>query len=109
MKIDDFPFTAIDWSAVEAVEYPGATGTSYWRVVEMGDIRIRMGEFRAGYSAPDWCPKGHVVLILEGELVTELADGTTFTQGPGMGIHVGDGQTPHRSSTRTGARIFVVD
>jgi hypothetical protein len=109
MKIDDFPFTAIDWSAVELVEQPGETGMSVWRTVDMGEIRVRMGEFGPGFMAPGWCPKGHVVLILEGELVTELADGTTFTQGPGMGIHVGDGQTPHRSSTRTGARVFVVD
>ena len=109
MKIESFPFTTIDWGAVEAVESPGTTGTSFWRTVEMGDIRVRMGEFGAGYSASDWCPKGHVVLVLEGELVTELTDGTTVVQGPGQGIHVGDGQTPHRSSTSTGAKVFVVD
>ena len=108
MKIEDFPFSAIDWSTVEPVEQPGETGMSVWRTVEMGDVRVRIGDFGPGFMAPGWCPRGHVVLVLEGELVTELTDGTTVVQGPGEGIHVGDGH-PHRSSTPTGAKVFVVD
>ena len=108
MRIDDLPFSPIDWSTIDPVEQPGASGTSLWRTVELGDIRVRMGEFSPGYSAPDWCTRGHVVLILEGELETELQDGRRVVQGPGMGLHIGDGHS-HRSSTRTGARVFIVD
>jgi hypothetical protein len=28
---------------------------------------------------------------------------------PGMSYHVADGAEPHRSSTRTGAKLYVVD
>lgn len=108
MRIGDLPFSAIDWSTVDPVEQPGAAGTSLWRTVELGDIRVRVGEFSPGYSAADWCSRGHVVLILEGELETELQEGDCVVQGPGMGLHIGDGHS-HRSSTRTGARVFVVD
>ena len=55
------------------------------------------------------CEKGHVLLCLEGELLTELADGRTFTLIPGASYQVADGAEPHRSSTSVGAKLFVVD
>ena len=45
----------------------------------------------------------------EGELLTELADGRTFTLIPGTSYQVADGAEPHRSSTSVGAKLFVVD
>jgi hypothetical protein len=48
-------------------------------------------------------------LCLAGELETELADGRRFTLTPGVSYQVADGSEPHRSSTRTGARLYVVD
>jgi len=47
--------------------------------------------------------------VLEGELVTELADGRVFTLKPGTSYQVADGAEPHRSETATGARLFIVD
>ena len=49
------------------------------------------------------------MLCLEGELDTELADGRRFTSAAGMSYHVADGAEPHRSSTRIGAKLYVVD
>jgi hypothetical protein len=41
---------------------------------------------------------------------TELRDGRTFKLLPGMSYQVSnDGYAPHRSSTRTGAKLFIVD
>ena len=74
-----------------------------------GGIRVRMVEYTPGYLADHWCEKGHVLLCLEGELLTELADGRTFTLIPGTSYQVADGAEPHRSSTSVGAKLFVVD
>lgn len=68
-----------------------------------------MVEYSPGYLADHWCGKGHVLLCLEGELRTELADGREFTLTAGMSYQVGDGAEPHRSSTGCGARLFIVD
>jgi hypothetical protein len=68
-----------------------------------------MLEYTPGYAANHWCSKGHFLLCLEGELETRLADGRTFMLGPGMSYHVADGAEPHRSATRTGARLYVID
>jgi hypothetical protein len=48
-------------------------------------------------------------LVLSGELNTELEDGRRFTLKPGASYQVADGAERHRSSTATGATLFIVD
>ena len=109
MKIGALPFGTVDWSQVEITTHRGATGEARWRTRQFGDVRVRLLEYSAGYLADHWCSKGHFLLCLEGQLDTELADGRLFRLTAGMGYHVGDGTEPHRSSTRTGARLYVID
>lgn len=80
-----------------------------WRTRQFGDIRVRIVEYSPGYVADHWCVKGHIVYCLEGELRTELEDGRHFTLTSGMSYQAADNQEPHRSSTRAGARLFIVD
>ena len=109
MIINDIPFNIINWSDVEPVEHPGERGTAFWRTKNFGDIRIRMLDYSPGYLADHWCSKGHIILCIEGELNTELADGRKFTLTPGMSYHVADNAEAHKSSTISGAKLFVVD
>jgi quercetin dioxygenase-like cupin family protein len=109
MKIPAVAFGITDWSDVEATEHPGDSGTATWRTRTFGEIRVRMVEYSPGYLADHWCSKGHILLCLEGELVTQLEDGRTVTLTPGMSYQVGDGMEPHRSSTVGGAKLFIVD
>ena len=109
MRMSDIPFGTTDWAAITPTEHAGASGKAYWRTREFGGIRVRMVEYTPGYLADHWCEKGHVLLCLEGELHTELADGRTFTLIPGTSYQVADGTEPHRSSTSVGAKLFVVD
>lgn len=109
MRIEQVPFMTTDWNAIEPTEHPGATGLAVWRTIEQGNIRVRMVEYGEGYLADHWCSRGHVLLVLEGHLVTELQDGRSVTLGPGMSYQVADGATPHRSRTEKGARLFIVD
>lgn len=109
MDISDLPFGVTDWDTVEPTEHPGETGRALWRTREFGDIRVRMVEYSAGYLADHWCERGHILLCLEGELTTELADGRTVVLRPGMSYQVADGAEAHRSSTEGGARLFIVD
>ena len=60
----------------------------YWRTREFGKIRVRMVEYTPGYLSDHWCEKGHVLLCLEGELLTEFTDGRTFTLIPGTSYQV---------------------
>jgi hypothetical protein len=109
MKMADIPFQTVDWSSVETTEHKGDAGMAVWRTRRFGPIRVRMVDYTPGYVADHWCEKGHVLLVLEGRLDTELADGRRFTLTPGTSYQVADGAEPHRSSTATGARLFIVD
>jgi quercetin dioxygenase-like cupin family protein len=103
------PFMTIDWNAVPTTEHPGASGVAVWRTVEAGDVRVRMVEYSPGYVADHWCSRGHVLLVLEGELTTELQDGRVVRLTPGMSYQVAHDTAPHRSRTDVGAKLFVVD
>lgn len=109
MRITDLPFGTTDWSTVPAERKAGATGWAEWRVRQFGEIRVRLLTYSPHYVADHWCKKGHILFCVAGELLTELEDGRTFMLRPGMSYQVADGAEPHRSSTATGATLFVVD
>ncbi len=109
MKIVDVPFGTADWSEIPATVHLGEAGKATWRTVELGNVRVRLVEYSPGYKADHWCKKGHVLLVLKGELMTELDDGREFLLKEGMSYHVGDDQNPHRSQTTAGATLFIVD
>ena len=110
MEMSGIPLSITDWSKVEPTEHRGESGSAFWRTQQFGDIRVRMVEYTPGYLADHWCDRGHVLYVVEGELDTELRDGRKFKLLPGMSYQVSDlGDAAHRSSTRTGAKIFIVD
>jgi mannose-6-phosphate isomerase class I len=109
MNMTDIPMGTTDWSKVERTEHEGESGLAYWQTQNFGDVRVRIVEYTPGYSADHWCQKGHIVFCLEGELHTELKDGRAFTLKPGMSYQVADNAEPHRSSTVSGVKLFIVD
>ena len=109
MQIADIPFGITDWSDVTPAEHKGDVGTAFWRTRNFGNMRVRLVEYSPGYIADHWCSKGHILLCLEGELQTELADGRRFILKPGMSYQVADNAEPHRSTSILGAKLFIVD
>ena len=109
MQMSAIPFGTTDWSLVEPTEHRGERGVARWRTREFGGIRVRMVEYSPGYLADHWCSKGHILFCIEGELATELEDGRRFVLRPGMSYQVADNAEAHRSSTTTGAKLFIVD
>src|SRR5436190_12986806 len=106
MFIPALPFTVTDWSRVPPTEHAGESGKATWRTFALGERRVRLVEYSAGYVADHWCDKGHILLVLEGELETELRDGRRFKLTAGMSYQVSDkGDAAHRSSTTTGAKL----
>ena len=109
MEMKNIPFGTTNWSKIAPTEHKGETGIATWHAQQFDQIRVRMVEYSAGYLADHWCRKGHILLCLEGELHTELADGRKFTLTPGMSYQVADEAEPHRSYTSTGVKLFIVD
>jgi len=109
VQMSNIPFGVTDWSHIKPTEHKGERGTAFWRTQQFSHIRVRSVEYTPGYLADHWCLKGHILLCTEGELITELQDGRTFTLRPGMSYQVADNAEAHRSSTAVGAKLFIVD
>lgn len=102
-------FQSINWEAIAKTEHKGETGTSYWQTLEFAGLRIRIVEYSAGYLADHWCSKGHIVHCLEGEFDSELEDGSTHTLSKGMTYVVSDNLSSHRSYSKNGVKLLIVD
>jgi len=109
MNIAPLHFQILDWSSVHKEECKGETGNACWQVKMLNNIRVRKVEYSAGYKADHWCKKGHVLHCIEGEMETELEDGRIMKLTGGMCYLVGDNNEAHRSSTKTGCKLFIVD
>ena len=109
MKIDNIPFQTTDWDEMVFTEQAGETGFVRQKTLQFGDVRIRMVEYSPGYLADHWCNKGHFIFCIEGEMITELKDGRKMTLKKGMTYQVGDNMEAHRSTTKNGCRLFIID
>ena len=102
-------FQTIDWSTIEKSIHPGETGESFWKTMQFPGLRIRIVEYSAGYLADHWCQKGHIVHCLEGEFVSELESGEKFTLTAGMTYVVSDNLSSHRSVSKGGVKLLIID
>lgn len=110
MKLEQLPLGAVDWSALPAVTEPGETGSQTARTRDLGEVKLRLVAYSAGYCADHWCAKGHILYVVAGRLTLEHQDGTGFDLVPGMSWHAPDGAAPpHRVVSAAGATIFILD
>jgi quercetin dioxygenase-like cupin family protein len=109
MKIENLPFTVSDLSKVKSLRTEGESGYADMRTFEPGNIRARLVEYSPDYKADHWCSKGHVVFILEGDVIIEIEDGRKFELSTGMSFQVADGIDAHKAYSSKGAKVLIVD
>src|SRR5688500_10850614 len=97
------PFEITDWNTIPVTIHLGETGKAFYRTLQYGGLRIRRVEYSSNYKANHWCSRGHILYCLEGEVVSELSDGRTFTLKTGMSYQVSDDASSHRSTSKYGA------
>lgn len=108
--MNTIPFDTVNWDSVPKVEHKGETGVANWQTIQLDGLRIRVVEYSPGYAADHWCAKGHIIYCIEGEMVSELKDGSLSVLKKGMSYHVtDDNQNPHRSRTANGCKLFIID
>ncbi len=105
----NIPFQTIDWTTIPKVEYKGEVGAAIWQTVQFPGLRIRIVEYSGGYIADHWCQKGHIVHCLEGEFISELQKGDKFTLKKGMTYIVSDELSSHRSYSKNGVKVMIID
>ncbi len=105
----NIPFQGIDWGLIPKTAYKGEHGTAFWQTIQLNGLRIRIVEYSKGYVADHWCTKGHIVHCLEGEFVSELQNGKDFLLTKGMSYVVSDDMSSHRSISKNGAKLMIID
>ena len=103
------PFQTTVWKDLPEERQLGETGFASSRTLSYGDLRIRLVQYSQNYRADHWCKKGHILYCMEGEMTTELEGGPTVLLKAGMSYQVSDEASSHRSSTKNGATLFIVD
>ncbi len=109
MNNKNIPYQTIDWSGIPKIEFKGETGTAVWQTIEFPGLRVRLVEYSKGYKADHWCEKGHFVYCLEGSFTNELKNGKEVTLKPGMSYIVSDKLSSHRSVSKDGVKLLIVD
>jgi hypothetical protein len=110
MKLENLPVGIINWPQVPASVHPGTSGTARARTRQIGDVQLRLVDYSAGYVAEHWCPKGHIVFVVAGDITIEHQDGRKYALTVGTSYHVADDDgAPHRALSKDGATIFIVD
>ena len=109
MNPTPIPFQITNWEFIPSTEHPGETGFATWKTLQFGDLRIRMVEYSADYLADHWCTKGHIIYCIEGEMISELTDGSKHTLSKGMSYQVSDDMSSHRSYSKDGVSLLIVD
>jgi quercetin dioxygenase-like cupin family protein len=107
--MNNIPFQTIDWGNIEKTEHTGETGTAFWQTVNHNGLRVRIVEYSKGYIADHWCQKGHVVHCLEGDFTSELENENEFFLTKGMSYIVSDNLSSHRSVSKNGVKLLIID
>jgi hypothetical protein len=102
-------FQSVVWNDIPKTEHAGENGTAFWQTMQFPGLRIRIVEYSQHYKADHWCELGHIVHCLEGEFTSELKNGEIFQLSKGMSYIVSDKMSSHRSVTKTGARLLIID
>jgi hypothetical protein len=105
----NIPFSTINWDDVPKTEHTGETGVAHWQTQYLDGLRLRIVTYSADYLADHWCEKGHIVQCLEGEFVSELANGERFVLTKGMTYIVSEDLSSHRSISANGVRLLIID
>ena len=102
-------FQVIDWSQVSQKSHEGLQGKSFWQVIQLPELRIRIVEYSPGYIADHWCTKGHIVHCLKGSFISEMENGDSFELTEGMTYVVSDEMSSHRSVSNEGVQLLIID
>ena len=110
MKIIDCGSLSTDWSSLVSESVEGLSGNSRSKSIKYGNIRMRTMEYSPGFEADHWCPRGHIIFVLEGEITIKLKDETEQKISKGMSFICGDNETnPHMVYSKKGAFVIIID
>lgn len=94
----------------DSVEWQAPMRGARFKVVPIGPRRIRLVEFTNEFEEPQWCERGHVGLVLQGELEIDFQGGIVrYPEGTGIAIPAGPSHGHKARSVTPLSRLFLVE
>lgn len=85
----------------ESMEWESPADGVRFKAYEQGSKKLRLVEFFKEFVEPDWCTKGHIGYILEGQMEIDF-DEKIELFGPGDGVFIPAGpQHKHKGRVLT--------
>lgn len=109
MTIENFLPLSFDWKDIPTEIVKGEIGHAIIKTQNIGVIQIREVEYSSGYVADHWCDKGHIVYIIQGDLIIEHKDGLIHSLKSGMSYLIGDNTLSHKLKSGNGAKVLIID
>ncbi|MHC4212546.1 MAG: cupin domain-containing protein [Planctomycetota bacterium] len=82
----------------ESMEWEEPADGVRFKAYEQDGKKLRLVEFRKEFVEPNWCTKGHIGFILEGQVEIDF-DGDAIVFGRGDGLFIPAGEI-HRHKAR---------
>ena len=109
MVIENLLPQNIDWAKISEEKVEGETGFAIVKTKKSGDIQTRQVEYSRAYKADHWCDKGHIVYVIQGELLIEYKEHEPHILKSGMSYIVGDNSLSHKAVSKNGATVLIID
>lgn len=78
-----------------------------FKAYEQDGIKLRLAEFTREFTEPDWCNKGHIGYILEGQMEIDF-DGKMIIFGPGDGLFIPAGDKHKHKAKVLSDKVKVI-
>ena len=79
-----------------------------FKAYEHNGRRLRLAEFTSQFVEPDWCTKGHIGYVLEGQMEIDF-DGKVIVFGPGDGLFIRPGDKHKAKVTTDIVKVILVE
>lgn len=94
----------------DSLEWQEATPGARFKLFNFENRQMRLLELTSEFIEPHWCEKGHVGIVLSGELEIDF-DGEIVNYRQGSGINIPTGRlTKHKARAVTASvQLFLVE
>ena len=80
------------------------------KMVVLNKTKLRLVEFSDQFVEPEWCAKGHIGYVVDGEMEIEFSDSVArFAAGDGLFIPAGEAHRHRHYSTKHRVCFFLVE
>jgi len=94
----------------DSLEWQSSIHGARFKVFRSGNKQIRLLEFTSEFIEPDWCEKGHVGLIVQGELEIDFHGSVVrYPQGSALCIPPGSASGHKARSIAAVTQLFLVE